>query len=95
MSWGEAVRLVGLLAKDPSTQTAAALNRWAAPRTFEWLVLVDLFDAFVQANFKRPQTYPRPFADPNDKHHGKTDLPRAQVISLLNRHGHSFDEEEE
>jgi len=92
MSWGEAIRLVGLLSQDPSSQLCAQLNEWKAPRSPEWLVLADLFDAFVQANSQRKQTpYPRPFPDPNQKRTGKTDLPRAQVIDLLNRHGHDFD----
>jgi hypothetical protein len=93
MEYGEAVRLVGLLAGDPSTRLAAALNEWTAPRSLEWLVLADLFDAFVRANYKQPQRYPRPFLDGAAKHRGKTDLPRADVIDLLNRHGHQFDPE--
>lgn len=94
MPYGEAVRLVGLLAGDPSTRLAASLNEWDAPRSVEWLVLADLFDAFVRANYKAPQRYPRPFLDSRSKHRGKTDMPRAQVIDLLNRHGHRFDREE-
>jgi len=95
VSWGEAVRLVGVLAADPSSHICAALNEWQTPRSPEWLVLADLFDAFVRANYRQPQAYPRPFRDPADKHHGKTDLPRAKVIDLLNRHGHDFTPEEE
>jgi hypothetical protein len=95
MSWGEAVRLVGILAKDPSSWLCAAINEWSAPRTPEWLVLADLFDATVRAHFQKPQTYPRPYPDPNETRFGKTELPRAQVIELLNRAGHHFDPEEE
>jgi hypothetical protein len=94
MSWGEAVRLVGVLANDPSTQLCAELNEWTVPRTPEWLVLADLFDAFVRANYQRPQPYPRPFRDPSQKRRGKTQMPRAEVIALLNRAGHQFPEEE-
>lgn len=96
MGWGEAVRLVGVLSQDPSTQLAASLNDWQAPRSPEWLVLADLFDVFVQANSKRRQNpYPRPFRDPSDKHRGSTTRPRAEVIDILNRHGHHFDPEGE
>lgn len=93
MPYGEAVRLVGVLAGDPSTHLSAALNDWSAPRSMEWLVLADLFDAFVKANYKHAQQYPRPFLDRGAVKRGKTDLHRADVISLLNRHGHKFDPE--
>jgi hypothetical protein len=94
MPWGEAIRLVGLISQDPSSQLCAQLNGWKAPRSAEWLVLADLFDVFIQANSTRRQPpYPRPFPDANAKRTGKTDLPRAQVIELLNRHGHNFDPE--
>lgn len=95
MAWGEAVRLVDVLAHDPSSHLCAAINEWEYPRSPEWLVLADLFDVFARANYKHPQSYPRPFPDRTTKHRGKTDLPRAKVIDLLNRHGHSFDPEEE
>lgn len=91
MPYGEAVRLVGVLAADPSSQIAAALNEWTTPRSPEWLVLADLFDAFVRANYRKTQRYPRPFLESGAVRRGKTDLPRADVISLLNRHGHEFD----
>ena len=91
MSYGEAVRLVGVLAADPSSHLAAALNDWLAPRSVEWLVLADLFDAFVRANYRKPQAYPRPFPEPGAVKRGKTNRPRAEVIDLLNRHGHRFD----
>jgi hypothetical protein len=94
MSYGEAVRLSGVLAADPSSHLAASLAGWKAPRSFEWLVLADLFDAFCRANYERPTAYPRPFRDSDETHRGQTDRPRAEVIDLLNRHGHDFDSEE-
>ena len=93
MPYGEAVRLVGVLAADPSSHIAAALNEWKQPRTPEWLVLADLFDAFVRANYRKAQRYPRPFLEGGAVKRGKTNLPRADVIDLLNRHGHTFDPE--
>jgi hypothetical protein len=91
MGWGEAVRLVGVLSSDPSSHICAAVNQWDSPRTAEWLVLADLFDAFVRANYERPQAYPRPFRD--EKQRGRTERPRAEVIDLLNRFGHDFEPE--
>ena len=91
MSWGEALRLVAVLAADPSSHLAASINEWKHPRSPEWLVLADLFDVTAQAHFQKPKPYPRPYRDPNAKHHGRTDLHRADVIDLLNQHGHDFD----
>jgi hypothetical protein len=93
MPYGEAVRLVGVLAADPSSHLAAALNEWTVPRSPEWLVLADLFDAFVRANYKKAQRYPRPFMDGGAVRRGRTSLPRADVIALLNRHGHELETE--
>jgi len=53
----------------------------------EWLVLADLFDAFVKANYQRAQKYPRPFHEGRSARRGRTDLSRAVVIELLYRHG--------
>jgi hypothetical protein len=90
MSYGEAVRLVGIVSADPSSHLAAALNDWKGPRSPEWLLLADLFDTFARANYQRPSPYPRPYRDRESTHRGKTDMPRADVIALLNRHGHAF-----
>ena len=93
MDYGEAIRLVGLLSADPSTQLAAALNKWDAPRSAEWLTLADLYDAFGQAHWKRTKPYPRPYPDEGTKRRGRTKKARREVIALLNRFGHSFDDE--
>jgi len=64
MSWGEAGRLAGLLSKDPTSQVAAALSSWLYPVTRESLVLMDYYDAYSRATFKRPNPYPRPWDSP-------------------------------
>jgi hypothetical protein len=92
MSYGEAVRLTGELAADPSSHVACALMGWEGSRSVEWLLLADLYDAFGAASFKSPKLYPRPFRDPSQRHFGKTDMTRAQVIAVLNAHGHQLDD---
>lgn len=94
MPYGEAVRLVAVLANDPSSRLAAALAGWDTPRSYEWLLLADLYDAFAGANYKHAKRYPRPFRDRDSKRRGTTDRPRAEVIDLLNRHGHRLDPED-
>ena len=95
MEWGEAIRLVGVLALDPSSELAAQLNDWQGRRSPEWLILADLYDAFGAANFKHPKAYPRPFLAPGARRMGRTRLSRDQVIAVLNRHGHQLGQEDD
>lgn len=61
MSWREAWNLVGVLARDSSSQVGAAMAGWEAPRSAEWLILADLYDLQHQSKAKRtPKPYPRP-----------------------------------
>lgn len=98
MSWGEAVRLTRTLLKDPSSHVMAAVYAWDAPVSREWLILADVFDVLQIANWQRsggkrsspPKPYKRPYADPNRKRRGRTNKSRAEVISILNAHGHSI-----
>lgn len=61
MSLGEAARLVAVLARDPSTQTAAALMGWEHPASHEWLLLLSIREATVRAHFKDPDQWPTPW----------------------------------
>jgi len=88
MPWGEAVRLAGVLVSDPTSQIAAAVSGWERPWSHEWAASVDLFDLMHMVNGKNPKPYPRPWPDPNHKRHGRTNRSRAEVISILNAHGH-------
>lgn len=91
MSWGEAVRLTQILADDPASRIAAALSGHKRPWTYEWAALVDLFDLTQNAHrFKNPKPYPRPWPDPRGKRHGHTTKSRAEVVSILNAHGHKI-----
>lgn len=70
MSWGEAIRLTGELASDPSTRVAAALNSWQHTITRETMAVLDLFDlthtlAWAQGGKKGAQ--PKPHTRPWDK----------------------------
>lgn len=95
MSYGEAVRLTGQLVTDPTSRVAVELMEWDGPRSVEWLLLADLYDAFGQASFRNPKSYPRPFRDPGSRRLGKTEMTRAQVIAVLNAHGHNLPPEHE
>lgn len=88
MSWGEAIRQVQTLIDDPTSQIATKVSGHKRPWSYEWAATVDLFDAFGVANFKKPKPYPRPWPDHSGKRRGHTDKSRAEVVSILNAHGH-------
>ena len=83
MSISDAAGHVGLLLRDHSSQTGAAVNGWLYPATKGDLVAMDHYDAFMKAHYKRPKPYPRPWDKPT--RFGGTKLPRDQVIALLGR----------
>lgn len=90
MTWGEAVRLARILSSDPASMICAAASGWDAPRSREWLLLADLFDAYGVVHFKKPKPYPRPFMGEGSRRFGKTKLSRAEVVAILNAHGHDL-----
>ena len=90
MSWGEAWRLVEILSMDPSSYVAAAVHEWKSPVSREWLVLADLWDAQAVQSYQKPKPYPRPFGDPAATRRGRTRKTRAEVIAILNAHGHEI-----
>lgn len=95
MSWGEAVRLMTVLRRDPSSQFAASVEKWDRPVSPEWAMLADLFDLqHISKAKKRPDPVPRPW-DKGKRHSttkrgdaaGRT---RAEVVAILNDHGHNL-----
>jgi len=92
MSWGEAIRLTGVLLTDPTSQVFAARNDWSGPRSPEWFLLADLFDLTHRAHAKNPPPYPRPQPEHRPARRGGTTMSRAEVLAVLNRYGHDFKE---
>lgn len=86
MSWREAWHLAQILFKDPTSWVCAAVNEWESPRSPEWFLAADLYDLTMAANSKRKaKPYPRPGAKkPVAKKLGKTALPRAEALRILN-----------
>lgn len=64
MSWGEAWRLTQLLARDTSSQVAAALGGWEFPASREVITMWDHYDLAhrIAAGKKTPPPYPRPWS---------------------------------
>lgn len=64
MTYGEAWRLVGILAGDPTSQLSASAAGWDHPWSHEAALLADLWDLTVAANTSgksRREPYPRPW----------------------------------
>lgn len=94
MSWGEAWRLTGVLANDPSSHVAAAIAGWEYPVTREWLAAADLYDAFVASNTKKgrkPKPYPRPWPDKDQKRMGKATRSQTDIRAALVARGHGVE----
>lgn len=95
MSWGEGVRLVRLLAKDPTSQTCVAIQGLDHPITREALALYDLYDltGLIHAG-KKFDLHTRPFKVEGKRdvqRHGNTGgRTREEVIAILNAHGHNL-----
>lgn len=94
MSYGEALRLAGVLLGDPSSQLAASTQGWGAAHSREWWLLADLYDLTHAGLTKHPKPYPRPRRQqPGVVHRGRTAArTRDQVVAILNAHGHDFQE---
>jgi len=70
MTYGEALRLITVLASDPSSQITAGLAGWAHPVSRVDLTLRDLYDLQYMSKAKhKPQPYPRPW-DEQPQHTG-------------------------
>lgn len=87
MPWGEAVRMTRLLASDPSSYIAAALNDWDRPVSTEALALYDVFDLLHQVNSrKRPRPHP---GRPLTRRRAKPTLSQTAVVAALRMAGHT------
>lgn len=91
MTYGEAWRLLRLLALDSSSQVAAAFSGWNHPVTTEAKVLMDLFDLQHQSKSKsKPKPYPRPWPDRNRTRTAPDPrLSQDEIIAALRRAGHT------
>lgn len=57
MSWGEAVRLVGELCRDPTTHIATNLAGWEFPVSHEWMLLLSIREGYMAAHAKDPKPW--------------------------------------
>lgn len=87
MSWGEAIRLSALLARDPASQVAAAVAQWEHPISREDITLRDLYDLqHTSKAKKRPKPYPRPWSKERRRFGAGTRLSPEQLRAILDNH---------
>lgn len=94
MEWGEALRQTQILRGDPATMLAAAAEGWDYPLSRGDAYLLDLYDLqYAKTGVKGRKPHPgRPYADQGKSKKvgnvgGRT---RADVVAILNAHGHSL-----
>lgn len=87
MSWGEALRLTGILVARPDSEVAVSISEWSHPASFEALALMNLYDLEHRvAAGRRATTYPRPW-DKGKRSFGRgTSMHPDEMRALLDRH---------
>lgn len=86
MPWGEALRLAGLLRRDPSSWVAAAIEGWEYPVSREVTAILDLFDLeHAKANKKAKPHGGRPWLNktPTQRHGNAAGRTPEQVKAIL------------
>lgn len=73
ITWLEAVYLVSVLLRDPTSWLQAARNEWSYPVSREWMVQAHSYDLLHAINSKKkPKAYPTPWPDSSKTRIGKT-----------------------
>ena len=86
MSWLEAVYLVSVLMRDPSSWLQAATSEWTHPVSRDWIVATHTYDLLAAVNSKKPKPYPTPWPAQNTKKLGSAKgQSRTDVLKNLER----------
>lgn len=81
----EAVYLVAMLLRDPTSWLQAAHRDWKNPVSQEWMITANTYDLLMKVNSKtKPKPYPRPWPADNVSTIGSNQrLSRATVLERL------------
>lgn len=79
----EAIYLVAVLMRDPSSWLQAAESDWDYPVSREWIVLTHTYDLHAAVNSKKPKPYPKPWPDENTTKIGSKRQDRNTVEARL------------
>lgn len=85
ITWLEAVYLVAVLMRDPTSWLQAVSAGWKFPVSQEWMVAVHTYDLLAAVNSKnKPKPYPTPWPAPNEARVGSSKpRSRSEVIQRL------------
>jgi hypothetical protein len=84
VTWQEAIFLVAMLYREPSSWLQTAVNGWKYPVSLEWMMARHTYDLIANANFKKPKPFPTPWPDQNEKKlGGNQPQTRAEVLRKL------------
>lgn len=85
ITWLEAVYLVAVLLRDPTSWLQAVHAGWKHPVSQEWMVAVHTYDLLAAVNSKnKPKPYPTPWPSQNETRVGSSKpRSRAEVIKRL------------
>lgn len=83
ISWTEAILLVSVLIRDPSSWLAAAYSEWEYPVSREWMALAHTYELHSAiAARKSPKPYPAPWSDKKNQL-GKRNQSSKDVLAKL------------
>ncbi len=87
LDYYEAILLISVLMRDPSSWLQAADSEWKYPVTQEWMVLKNTYDLHAAINSKKKaKPYPTPWLSEDTQKIGSNKRQkREHVIDLLDR----------
>jgi hypothetical protein len=87
ITWLEAILLVSVLLRDPSSWTQSAKNDWDYPVDRNWMLASQTFDLLAMVNSKKkPKPYPTPWPDTNkNRLRPRKAQTRSNVLDKLKR----------
>lgn len=87
VSWLEAVYLVAVLLREPTSWLGAARSEWQFPVSREWMVATHTYDLTARVNSKqKPKPYPTPWENGNKQTLGsRKGQTRESVLNVLER----------
>lgn len=86
VTWLEAILLVAVLLRDPTSWIQAAVNDWDFPVSREWIVQAHTYDLLHAVNSKnKPKPYPTPWVPEGTQKLGSKKQTRSNVLDKLER----------
>ena len=87
ISWIEAIHLVRMLLRNPSSWLQAQKNGWKHPVDFNWMIQAQQLDAFIGVNSKggKGKPIPKPWPSQDSSRVGKATRTQSEIRARLER----------